>query len=261
MASALANGLTAATQQAQFDSIIQEFVSALRREGVADGYSSRHAGPARHFLTWLVRRDSPLRTVDGTVLDCFLQHDCDCCSGVPAAVLLHPSRKRRSSPEVMQFVRFLERTGRIDQPPAYPRRVPRALAWRGLRPRNDAGLPERRRGSDCLAPSVADPAAGPEPGGARTVPAETVRLFHPRRVLGPADAVSRDQLRDGSAWVSPLSRRDRPHRSRGAGVESQTYPWDRLDSWLDYLVTDSLGKRISPGETSVLALERTYWKP
>ena len=50
------------------------------------------------------------------VLDCFLQHDCDCCSGVPAAVLLHPWRKRRSSPEVMQFVRFLEPTGRIDQP-------------------------------------------------------------------------------------------------------------------------------------------------
>ena len=31
MASTLASGLTAATQQAQFDSIIQEFVSALRR--------------------------------------------------------------------------------------------------------------------------------------------------------------------------------------------------------------------------------------
>ena len=110
MASTLANGLTAATQQARFDSIIQEFVSALRREGVADGYISRHRGPARHFLTWLVGRDIPLRTVDGTVLDCFLQHDCDCCSGMPAAVLLHPWRKRRSSPEVMQFVRFLERT-------------------------------------------------------------------------------------------------------------------------------------------------------
>ena len=116
MASTLANGLTAATQQARFDSIIQEFVSALRREGVADGYIGQHPGPARHFLTWLVRRSIPLRTVDGTVLDCFLQHDCDCCYGVPAAVLLHPWRKRRSSPEVMQFVRFPERTGRIEQP-------------------------------------------------------------------------------------------------------------------------------------------------
>ena len=47
----------------------------------------------------------------------------------------------------------------------------------------------------------------------------------------------------------------------GTVVESQIYPWDRHDFWLDYLVTDSLGKRISPGEASVLAFERTYWKP
>ena len=116
MPSALANGLAAATQQAQFDSIIQEFVSELRREGVAGGYIVQHPGPARHFLTWLACRGIPLRTVDGTVLDRFLQHDCDCCSGVPAAARLHPWRKRRSSPEVMKCVRFLERTGRIDEP-------------------------------------------------------------------------------------------------------------------------------------------------
>ena len=180
MASTLASGLTAATQQAQFDSIIQEFVSVLCREGFADGYISRHAGSARHFLTWLVRRDFPLRTVDGTVLDCFLQHDCDCCSGVPAAVLLHPWRKRRSSPEVMQFVRFLERTGRIDQPGDLDdnQRILDAFLERlrgdGFARETMRALPERRRGSDCLAPSVADPPAGPEPGGARTVPAETV---------------------------------------------------------------------------------------
>ena len=101
---------------AQFDSIIQEFVSALRREGVADGYISRHPGPARQSPTWLIRRDIPLRTIDSTVPDCLLQHDCGCCSGVPATVLLYPWRKRRSSPEVTQFVRFLERTGRIEQP-------------------------------------------------------------------------------------------------------------------------------------------------
>ena len=116
VAATLANGLTAATQQARFDPIIQEFVSELRREGVADGYVVQHPGPARHFLTWLARSGILLRTVDGTVLDCFLQHDCDCCSGVPAAALLHPWRKRRSSPEVMKFVRFLERTGSIEEP-------------------------------------------------------------------------------------------------------------------------------------------------
>lgn len=75
----------------------------------------------------------------------------------------------------------------------------------------------------------------------------------------------------GAGTASRLAARRSRHHERqrpplrpevpGLGVESQIYPRDRHDSWLDYLVTDSLGKRISPGKASVLALERTYWKP
>ncbi len=106
------SGSVAATQQACFDPIILEFVSELRSEGVAESYVAQHPGPARHFLTWLARNGTPLGAVDGTAINSFLRHDCDCPAGVPAAALLHRWRKRRSSPEVMKFVRFLERTGR-----------------------------------------------------------------------------------------------------------------------------------------------------
>ena len=110
------SGSVAATQQACSDPIILEFVGELCREGVAESYVAQHPGPARHFLTWLARNGTPLGAVDGTAIDSFLRHDCDCPADVPASALLHRWRKRRSSPEVMEFVRFLERTGRMGTP-------------------------------------------------------------------------------------------------------------------------------------------------
>ena len=102
--------------QVCFDAIVHEFVQDLRREGVSESYVIQHRGPARHFLTWLERMGIALKMVDGTVIHCFLQHDCDCGSWVPKSTLLHRWRKRRTSPEVMKFVRFLERTGRTAIP-------------------------------------------------------------------------------------------------------------------------------------------------
>ena len=104
------------TQQSSFDAIVREFVQQLRREEVSENYVSQHRGPARHFLTWLERVGIALETVGGTVIHCFLQHDCDCSSRVPKSLLLHPWRKRERSPEVMRIVRFLEQTGRIVTP-------------------------------------------------------------------------------------------------------------------------------------------------
>ena len=101
---------------------------------------------------------------------------------------------------------------------------------------------------------------------------------HSRRVVGGSRASTQRTgyattpvAGAGAGTASRLAARRSRHQERqrpplrpevpGLGVESQIYPWDRHDSWLDYLVTDSLGKRISPGEASVLALERPYWKP
>ncbi len=106
-----------ATTQAGFGSIVLEFTSDLRRQGIAESsIAQHHPGPARHFLIWLERSGIVLDTVDCTVIDRFLQHDCDCCSSEPTSRLLHRWRKRERSSVIMRFVRFLERTGRIETP-------------------------------------------------------------------------------------------------------------------------------------------------
>ena len=107
----------ATTEQADFDPIILLFIDNLRREGIAENSIAKHyPGLARHFLTWLDLSGIALEAVDSTVFDRFLQHDCDCCAAVPASARLRPWRKRRTSPHLMRFVRFLERTGRIETP-------------------------------------------------------------------------------------------------------------------------------------------------
>ena len=116
MSSSSIRGITAATAQARFDSIIGEFIEDLRLKGIAETRIPRFPGPARHFLTWLTCTSTPPETVDGAVIERFLQHDCICWSGAPALGQRYAWRKRRSSPEVMRFVRFLEQTGRVATP-------------------------------------------------------------------------------------------------------------------------------------------------
>ena len=109
--------LLATTALVGFDPIILAFIDDLRLRGeIAEGRVRHYRGLARHFLIWLAHCGIPLEAVESTVIDRFLQHDCDCCDAVPASVRLHPWRKRRTSPELMRFIRFLERTGRIETP-------------------------------------------------------------------------------------------------------------------------------------------------
>ncbi len=105
------------TALADCDPIIFAFIDDLRRAGYAENYVvQHHPGAARHFLIWLHLNGIALETVDGPVIDRFVRHDCDCRAAVPARVQLCPWRKRRTSPHIMNFVRFLERTGRINTP-------------------------------------------------------------------------------------------------------------------------------------------------
>ena len=109
--------LLATTALVGFDPIILAFIDDLRLRGeIAEGRVRHYRGLARHFLIWLAHCGIPLEAVESTAIDRFLQHDCDCCDAVPASVRLHPWRKRRTSPELMRFIRFLERTGRIETP-------------------------------------------------------------------------------------------------------------------------------------------------
>lgn len=106
----------ATTALAGFDPVILEFVNELRdKGGVAAARIRKYAHVARHFLVWLDFSGMELSTVDGTVIHSFLQHDCRCAaSSVP--IRLRRWRKCLSSPGLMSFIRFLERTGRIDNP-------------------------------------------------------------------------------------------------------------------------------------------------
>ena len=116
MSSSSNRGITAVTDQARFDPIIGEFIEDLRLKGIAESRIPFFPGPARHFLTWLTCTATATETVDGAVIERFLQHDCTCWSGAPALGQRHPWRKRRSSPQVMRFVRFLEQTARVATP-------------------------------------------------------------------------------------------------------------------------------------------------
>ena len=116
MPSTTCGQLLTTTALARFDPLVLPFIDNLRRKGIAERYITLHSGPARHFLFWAERSGIALETVDGTAIDRFLQHDCDCVSGVPASAGLRPWRKRRTSPRLMNFVRFLEREGRVESP-------------------------------------------------------------------------------------------------------------------------------------------------
>ena len=108
------------TALARFDPIILGFIDDLRVCGeIAESYVELHRGPVLHFLIWSARNGIALGAIDGSVIDRFLQHDCDCWSTVSIprkGRWLRPWRKRESSPEIMRFVRFLEQTDRIETP-------------------------------------------------------------------------------------------------------------------------------------------------
>ena len=109
--------LLGATALTGFDPIILEFIDDLRhRGGAAEGQIPKYRYAARHLLIWLDLTGIELKTVDATVIERFLQHDCRCAESSFAPAGLNRWRKCRSSPKIMTFIRFLERTGRIETP-------------------------------------------------------------------------------------------------------------------------------------------------
>ena len=108
--------LLGTTALAGFDASIFAFIDDLRRRGeIAEGQFPKYRYAARHFLIWLELTGIALKTVDATVIDRFLRHDCRCAAS-SAPVRPRRWRKGRTSPKLMTFIRFLERTGRIETP-------------------------------------------------------------------------------------------------------------------------------------------------
>ena len=101
---------------AGFAAIILAFICDLRRRArTSETLFCEYRRIAHHFLIWLELTGIELKTVDGTIIDRFLQHDCRCGTSC-APVYLRRWRKRRTSPELMAFIQFLERTGHIETP-------------------------------------------------------------------------------------------------------------------------------------------------
>ena len=101
---------------AEFNGITRAFVDDLRRQRqdrISESRLDHYRCIARHFLIWLTLTGIELRTVDGVIIHRFLQHDCR-CSASGASVRLKRWNRRRTSPELMRFVRFLENAGHID---------------------------------------------------------------------------------------------------------------------------------------------------
>ena len=101
----------ASATQASFTDLPHAFVDDLRgRAEISETLFGKYRCIALHFLIWLELTGIELKTVDGTIIDRFLWHDCRCGASC-APVRLRRWRKRRTSPKLMAFIRFLEQTG------------------------------------------------------------------------------------------------------------------------------------------------------
>ena len=73
--------LLGTTALAGFDASILAFIDDLRRRGeIAEGQFPKYRYAARHFLIWVELTGIALKTVDATVIDRFLRHDCRCAA-------------------------------------------------------------------------------------------------------------------------------------------------------------------------------------
>ena len=106
----------AETLLAEFDGLSRSFADELRRQREGKLSESRldnYRCTARHFLIWLSLARIELRAVDGSIIQRFLQHECRCGASC-ASVRVRRWNRRRTSAELMRFVRFLESAGHIE---------------------------------------------------------------------------------------------------------------------------------------------------
>ena len=90
------------TLLSEFDSLTRTFVDDLRcqcQEKISESWLTHFRCTARHFLIWLNLTGTELRTVDGSIIHRFLQHDCRCgvsCASVPSIVGTNASHRLNS---------------------------------------------------------------------------------------------------------------------------------------------------------------------
>ena len=97
--------------------LVAAFVDDLRhrKADFSEYFFYTHRRIARHFLIWIDLTGVELNKVDATIIHRFLRHDCRCGASC-APVRIQSWRKRRRSPQIMRFVRFLEQSGHVETP-------------------------------------------------------------------------------------------------------------------------------------------------
>jgi len=96
--------------------LIAEFLDYLRQAGSAESGLAEFSGPAKHFLVWIAKRRIRIDAVDIDVVRQFLTHDCNCPRPSGERYQNRHLRRQTFKARVLQFVRFLEDTGRIHNP-------------------------------------------------------------------------------------------------------------------------------------------------
>lgn len=109
--------LLTATALASFDQLVLAFIEETSRgEEIVGRRFRRYRGISRHFLIWLALEGISLEAVDATAIVRFLRHECECRDRVPSPAGIRRWTKRRASVTLIEFVRFLERAGKIETP-------------------------------------------------------------------------------------------------------------------------------------------------
>ncbi len=96
---------------------LSEFLANLRDERYSESQINRFRSSARHFLIWLAVDETPLDSVDDTVLRRFHRHDCRCVrtrNGLVYAA--NPEHSWEFMSGAVRLVRFLEGSGHIRHP-------------------------------------------------------------------------------------------------------------------------------------------------
>ncbi len=79
-----------------FDSIIEEPVTSIRDEGFSNLCILIYRNLIRHFLYWLVQIGCVIAKIAATVIERFIQYECD-CRDERSKLLVHPRRRYKSS--------------------------------------------------------------------------------------------------------------------------------------------------------------------
>ncbi len=102
--------------QYPFLQLIPDFLTYLRCSGLTEKTVSGFSGPAKHLIIWLSENGIEPTAVTNVVVMQFFQHDCNCPRPRGSRHKNHVNQTRTYKSIIFWFVRFLEDTGKTQNP-------------------------------------------------------------------------------------------------------------------------------------------------